>query len=111
MKMLIAHSASLNVPALLLGAGTLAILLGMPRLAKRVPGSIVAVLFCTGVSVLFHLHVETIGSRFGGSRAACRRSQYPTFTPNIFCRSFPQHSLSPCWRHWRACSLPLLRTA
>jgi SulP family sulfate permease len=66
MKMLIAHSASLNVPTLLLGAGTLAILLGMPRLAKRVPGSIVAVLFCTGVSVLFHLHVETIGSRFGG---------------------------------------------
>jgi SulP family sulfate permease len=66
MKMLIAHAASLNMPALLLGAGTLAIMLGMPRLTKRVPGSIVAVLFCTGVSVLFHLHVETIGSRFGG---------------------------------------------
>jgi SulP family sulfate permease len=66
MKMLIAHAASLNVPALALGAGTLAIMLGMPRLTKRVPGSIVAVLFCTGVSVLFHLHVETIGSRFGG---------------------------------------------
>jgi SulP family sulfate permease len=66
MKMLIAHSGSLNGAALALGAGTLAIMLGMPRLTKRVPGSIVAVLFCTGVSVLFHLHVETIGSRFGG---------------------------------------------
>jgi SulP family sulfate permease len=64
--MLIAHSASVNVPALLLGAGTLAMMLGIPRLTKRVPGSIVAVLFCTGVSILFHLHVETIGSRFGG---------------------------------------------
>ena len=41
-------------------------MLGMPRLTKRVPGSIVAVLVCTGVSVLFHLHVETIGTRFGG---------------------------------------------
>jgi SulP family sulfate permease len=66
MKMLIAHSASVNVPALMLGAGTLAIMLGMPRLTKRVPGSIVAVLVCTGVSVLLHLPVETIGTRFGG---------------------------------------------
>jgi SulP family sulfate permease len=66
MKMLIAHAASLNGPALLLGAGTLVMMLGIPRLTRRVPGSIVAVLFCTGVSVLFHLHVETIGSRFGG---------------------------------------------
>ena len=66
MKMLIAHSESLNGPALLLGAGTLVIMLGMPRFTKRVPGSIVAVMFCTGVSVLFHLPVETIGSRFGG---------------------------------------------
>jgi SulP family sulfate permease len=66
MKALIAHSAGLNPSALMLGAGTLAIMLGMPRLTKRVPGSIVAVLVCTGVSVLFHLHVETIGTRFGG---------------------------------------------
>src|SRR6202167_390091 len=48
MRMLIAHPASVNVPALLLGAGTLAMMLGIPRLTKRVPGSIVAVLFCTG---------------------------------------------------------------
>src|SRR5208283_2737540 len=66
MKLLIAHVGSLNAPALALGAGTLAILLLLPRLTKRVPGSIVAVLVCTGVSVLFHFHVETIGSRFGG---------------------------------------------
>lgn len=66
MKMLSAHFASMNAPALMLGAGTLAIILGMPRLTKRVPGSIVAVLICTGVSVLFHLPVETIGTRFGG---------------------------------------------
>ncbi len=66
MKLLMAHLGSLNAPTLALGAGTLAILLLLPRLTKRVPGSIVAVLVCTGVSALFHFHVETIGSRFGG---------------------------------------------
>ena len=66
MKLLAAHFASFNPYALALGLGTLAILLLLPRLTRRVPASIVAVLFCTGVSVFFHLPVETIGSRFGG---------------------------------------------
>jgi SulP family sulfate permease len=56
----------LNSAALGVGLGTLAILLLLPRLTKRVPASIVAVVFCTAVSVLFHLPVETIGSKFGG---------------------------------------------
>jgi SulP family sulfate permease len=44
----------------------LAILLFLPRITKRVPASIVAVLVCTGAAYLFHLPVETIGSKFGG---------------------------------------------
>jgi len=66
MKLLVAHSASLNLSALGLGLGTLAILLLLPRVTKRVPASIVAVLVCTAVAYLFHLPVDTIGSKFGG---------------------------------------------
>jgi SulP family sulfate permease len=65
-QLLIAHWASLNWAALGLGAGTLAILLLFPRLTRRVPASIVALLVCTGVALVFHLPVETIGSKFGG---------------------------------------------
>ncbi|MGA9129305.1 MAG: SulP family inorganic anion transporter [Terracidiphilus sp.] len=65
-KLLVAHSATVNPTALALGLGTLAVLLLMPRITKRVPASIVALLAATGVSVIFHLPVETIGSRFGG---------------------------------------------
>jgi SulP family sulfate permease len=65
-RMLLAHSESLNPAALGLGLGTLAILLIMPRFTKRVPASIVALLLCTGASLFFHLPVETIGSKFGG---------------------------------------------
>lgn len=66
MRLLAAHFATVNWDALGLGLAALAIMLVLPRLTKRVPASIVAVLVCTGVSLLFHLPVETIGSRFGG---------------------------------------------
>jgi SulP family sulfate permease len=56
----------MNPAALGLGLGTLAILVLMPRFTRRVPASIVALLVATGVCVVFHLPVETIGSRFGG---------------------------------------------
>ena len=65
-RLLVTHAASFNPAALGLGLGTLAILLVMPRFTKRVPASIVALLVATGVSLYFHLPVETIGSRFGG---------------------------------------------
>jgi SulP family sulfate permease len=66
MKLLIGHISSVNWQALALGAATLAIMLILPRFTKRIPASIVALLACTIASVLFHLPVETIGSRFGG---------------------------------------------
>jgi len=66
MKLLLGHLGMLNRPALLLGAMTLAILIVLPRITKRIPASIVGVLFCTGAAVVFHLPVETIGTRFGG---------------------------------------------
>jgi len=66
MRLLVTHFASLNPVSLALGLGTLAILLVLPRINRRIPASIVAVIVCTGISVAFHLHVETIGTRFGG---------------------------------------------
>jgi SulP family sulfate permease len=65
-KLLAAHFASLNFSALGLGLGTLAIILILPRFSKRIPASIFALLICTAIAVVFHLPVETIGSKFGG---------------------------------------------
>jgi SulP family sulfate permease len=66
MRLLAAHFESVNGAALGLGLLSLAILLLLPRLTKRVPGSIVAVVICTVAVGVFHLPVETIGSKFGG---------------------------------------------
>ena len=65
-KLLIAHAATLNFSALGLGLATLAIILILPRFTRRVPASIIALLVCTGVAVVFKLPVETIGTKFGG---------------------------------------------
>jgi SulP family sulfate permease len=66
MRLLAAHFGSVNWYALGVGAGTLAVILILPRFTKRVPASIVALLVFTGVSAALHLPVETIGSKFGG---------------------------------------------
>jgi SulP family sulfate permease len=65
-KLLAANFQSFNPYSVALGLGTLAILLLLPRLIRRVPASIVAVVGCTAVACFFHLPVETIGSKFGG---------------------------------------------
>lgn len=66
MKLLIGHIPSFNWQALAIGVATLAIMLFLPRITRRVPASIVALLACTVACALLHLRVETIGSRFGG---------------------------------------------
>jgi SulP family sulfate permease len=65
-KLLIAQIGTVNWVTLGVGLGTLAIILFLPRITKRVPASIVALLVFTVVSAVFHLHIETIGSKFGG---------------------------------------------
>ncbi len=66
MAMLIEHAASANLYAVVVAVVTLAIILLMPRFTKRVPGSIVALIFTTAIVALFRLPIETIGSKFGG---------------------------------------------
>lgn len=66
MRMLAGHLTTVNGPALAIGLATLAILLILPRFAKRVPASIIAVVLSTVAVAIFHLHVETIGTKFGG---------------------------------------------
>ena len=50
-------------------AATLAILIFWPRLSLKIPAPFIALIVTTGVATVFHLPVETIGSRFGGINA------------------------------------------
>jgi SulP family sulfate permease len=66
MGVLAENIGTLQLQAVAVAGSTLAIILLWPRLNRRIPGSILAVLGCTAASVFLHLRVETIGSRFGG---------------------------------------------
>lgn len=59
------HYTNLSWPATLVGAVTILIILCWPRLTRRIPGSLVAILVTTAFVAWFDLPVDTIGSRFG----------------------------------------------
>jgi sulfate permease, SulP family len=57
---------TISLPATMLAVISLAILILCLRYAKRIPGAIVVTFGTTIAVTLFHLPVETIGTRFGG---------------------------------------------
>jgi sulfate permease, SulP family len=60
------HLRSVNWQACAIGALTLAVTYLWPRVTKRVPGSIIAVILATLVAQFAGWDVATIGSKFGG---------------------------------------------
>ena len=64
--MLVHYAGTTRWQTVAVAAASLAIILLWPRVTKRVPGSIVALLLSTVVVAVFHLPIETIGSKFGG---------------------------------------------
>jgi SulP family sulfate permease len=59
---------------------TFAIVAIWPRINKRMPGSFIALIVATVVAQLMHLHVETIGSRFGNLSSGFPHPQFPHLT-------------------------------
>ncbi|HKX12500.1 MAG TPA: SulP family inorganic anion transporter, partial [bacterium] len=74
------HLGSANVTAILLSAVSLAIILLWPRVTRKIPGSIVAMILVTALVQIFHLPVETIGSRFGEIPASLPSPSFPTLS-------------------------------
>jgi SulP family sulfate permease len=66
MRELLARFGAFNVRSLGVALASLAVILVFPRITRRVPGTIVALLIATIGSVALGLNIETIGSRFGG---------------------------------------------
>ncbi|HET7347738.1 MAG TPA: SulP family inorganic anion transporter, partial [Acidobacteriaceae bacterium] len=66
MKVLAQHIGTVQPQTVIIASITLAIILLWPRINRRVPGSIIAVFGCTAVAAMLHLHLDTIGTKFGG---------------------------------------------
>ena len=61
------------------GAASLVVILFWPRLTRRLPGSIVALLLATVVAAGFNLDIETIGTAFGGIPQGFPHFAFPRF--------------------------------
>jgi sulfate permease, SulP family len=81
---------SLNWVASAVGLGSLAVMIVCLRFFKRVPGAIVACFGATAAVSLFHLPVDTIGTRFGGIPSGLPHIAIPQLQPSLLL-----HLLSP----------------
>jgi sulfate permease, SulP family len=64
-KSYIYHLDTINRYTVLIGSATIGIIVLWPRITRKIPGSLIAILATTAVMQLLHLPVETIGSKFG----------------------------------------------
>ncbi len=89
MKVLLTHLGTVDWPTLLVAVVSLALILLLPRLTKKVPGSIVALLLGTVAVAVLHLHVATIGTRFGGIPTGLPPFAIPHFRADLILPLFP----------------------
>lgn len=72
------HRGSVNLEAALVAVFSLVILLIWPRVTRLVPAPFVAMVLATALVQIFHLPVETIGSRFGAVPSTLPSPHWPT---------------------------------
>src|SRR5579862_6809661 len=89
MTVLLARIGTIHWPTVAVSVATLAVILLLPRVTRRIPGSIVALLGCTVLVALLGLPIATIGSKFGGIPAGFPRLSIPAFKLDQVLPLFP----------------------
>lgn len=77
------HFNSINLFAAAISVATILIIYLFPFVSKKIPGSLIAILLITIIVQLFHLPVETIGTRFGRIASAVPNPEVPQITFKI----------------------------
>jgi sulfate permease, SulP family len=83
LQTVLANLSTSSRDSVLLGAGTLALLVAWSRYVKRVPGYIVALFAGTAAAIALGLDVATVGSRFGGIPSGLPHFHVPAFRPQL----------------------------
>jgi SulP family sulfate permease len=89
MKALAMHLDAVDLPSCGLAVASVCLILLTPKIIQRVPGSIVAMLAGAVAVAMFHLPVETIGSRFGGLSAGLPPVHIPPFRADLILPLLP----------------------
>ena len=70
-------------PAVVVGAGTLGLILVLRRFAPRAPAYLVAIITATAAVALFHTPVETVGDRFPSMPAGVPVPRFPDISLDL----------------------------
>jgi sulfate permease, SulP family len=89
MKVIAENLGAFNALSLGLGLASLAMILLIPKLFPKVPGSIVALFAATAAVAVFKLPVDTIGTRFGGIGHGLPTFQIPAFRADLIVPLLP----------------------
>ncbi|MDC7232527.1 MAG: SulP family inorganic anion transporter [Spirochaetales bacterium] len=73
------HPGEANFLAVILTVLSLGIMIGLPRLTRKIPPAFAAILICSLITLAADLPVETIGSRFGDLSASFVKPALPRF--------------------------------
>jgi SulP family sulfate permease len=80
---------TLNLAAVIVGAGVAAAIFIIRRLRPTLPGMLIAVAGAAAVAALLRLPVETIGSRFGGMPHGLPMPRLPTISSSLVLQVLP----------------------
>lgn len=83
------HFSTTDLLTVVLALVSLGIILVMPKITKRIPGSIVALLGATACVGILGIPVETIGSKFGGIPTGLPQFQMPEFHASLIMPLLP----------------------
>jgi SulP family sulfate permease len=89
MRFIAEHLNTADFLAFAVALASLAVILLFPRITKRIPGSIVALLGATACVALLGIPVETIGSKFGGIPTGLPSFQMPAFRVDLIIPLLP----------------------
>jgi len=86
---LASKSSTLDWHTTALSIASLALIIFIPRLTRRIPGSIVALVLATTCVAFFALPVATIGSSFGGIPTGLPKLSLPALRPDLILPLLP----------------------
>lgn len=89
MRVLGEHLSTIQWPTFALSTVSLAVIVFWPKVTRRIPGSIIALILATVAVVVFSLPVETIGSKFGGIPTGLPPFSLPKFRPELIIPLLP----------------------
>jgi len=83
------HFGAIDSTTVVVGVASLLIIVLWPKITRRIPGQLIAILIVTFVVQYFHIPVDTIETRFGGVPNTLPAPHFPAVTWPMIQQMFP----------------------